>query len=90
MSANDTTASGGTLRDQRRRVGLSQQTLADLAGCSISIVRLLERGYEPSHSATRTRIGQILEALAPSTNEAPGSNGDLVKFGDGRADDEQE
>jgi transcriptional regulator with XRE-family HTH domain len=74
MSAKALTESGGSLRDRRKHIGLSQQTLADLAGCSISMVRLLERGYEPPLSATRARIVEILDALATThTNkERPG------------------
>ena len=52
------------LRERRRRVELTQQALADLAGCSRSMVRLLEGGYEPPRrSAVRKRIERVLDEL---------------------------
>jgi predicted transcriptional regulator len=51
------------LRDRRRRLGISQQSLAAAAACSISLVRLLERGYRPLHSPSRDRIERVLDEL---------------------------
>ena len=73
MSANATLAPGG-LRDQRRAAGLSQQRLAELAGCSVSAVRLFERGYQPEPSAVRERVEAILNNSSTS-NAAVGSGG---------------
>lgn len=53
MNANE-------LRDRRKRAGLSQQALAEIAGCSVSIVRLLESGYDPPRSAVRDRLDALL------------------------------
>ena len=48
---------------RRRAVGFSQQALAERAGCSLSFVRLLERGYAPPQSPTRDRIERVLDEL---------------------------
>lgn len=67
MRTNGTQARGA-FRARRRTLGLSQQRLAELAHCSVSMVRLLEAGYRPSHdSAVLSRIATVLE-----TSEAPG------------------
>ncbi len=51
----------GSIRDRRRTLGLSQQRLAEAAGCSLSMVRLLEAGYVPSpDSAVAARIAAAL------------------------------
>ena len=76
MSAKVST---GTLRDRRKHAGLTQQTLAELAGCSISMVRLMERGYDPPRSATRTRVVAILEALPGQTRRGPSGSPGRVK-----------
>ncbi len=70
MHANQSNHSDivANLRDHRKAAGLSQQRLAELARCSISMVRLLEADYQPaSLSAVLTRIGEVLgeEAVAP-------------------------
>jgi predicted transcriptional regulator len=52
-----------TLRDRRRRAGVTQQGLADLAECSRSMVRLLEGGYQPPRSPTLRRIERVLAEL---------------------------
>ena len=54
----------GSLREQRRALGLSQQRLAEQAQVSIGIVRLLEGGYRPGKSAALARIESILAAPA--------------------------
>ncbi len=84
MSSKATPAPGG-LREQRRAVGLSQQRLAELANCSLSAIRLFERGYQPDPSAVRERVEAILSD--PSTSEAAGDNRGFAKSagaGDGR------
>ncbi len=48
------------LRTLRTDAGLSQQKLAERAGCSIHTVRLYERGYEPTESPIRDRILAVL------------------------------
>jgi hypothetical protein len=55
---NETAAAG--LRARRLAAGLSQQRLAELASCSISIVRF----YEAGHRATPKTLGKLANALA--------------------------
>lgn len=50
------------LRERRRHVGLTRQQLAAEAGCSLSMVALLEGNYEPAHSCVRERIERALAA----------------------------
>ncbi len=45
-----------TIRERRIRLGLTQQELAELAGCSIAMVRLLDKDYAPENSPTRDRV----------------------------------
>ena len=56
---NDTSLSG-VIRSRRLAAEVSQQHLAELAGCSIATVGLLERGYEPQHSEV---VGRVLDTL---------------------------
>lgn len=49
-----------TVRDRRRVRGISQQRLAELASCSLSMVRILESGYEPGASPVLDRINAVL------------------------------
>jgi transcriptional regulator with XRE-family HTH domain len=51
---------GGDLRARRLAAGLSQQRLAELAGCSISFLGLLERGMTPKRSDVLPRIEKAL------------------------------
>lgn len=51
------------IRTRRHRVGLSQQQLAVAAECSLSAVRLFERGYTPQPSPTRDRVVRVLDKL---------------------------
>lgn len=51
----------GDVRDKRLRLGLSQQEVAELAGCSIAMVRLLEQGWRPKESPTLERVVEVLE-----------------------------
>lgn len=50
------------LRGRRKELGLSQQTLASQAECSIAMVRLLESGYLPQGGEVVTRIMRVLAA----------------------------
>jgi transcriptional regulator with XRE-family HTH domain len=68
MTANATAPVGG-LRAERRAAGLSQERLAQLAGCSVSMVRLLESGYRPESSHVLDRIAA---ALSPNNSGSPG------------------
>ncbi|MBK8294600.1 MAG: helix-turn-helix domain-containing protein [Solirubrobacterales bacterium] len=45
--------SSSALRELRRRRGLTQQSLAEAAGCSISYVQFAERGYSPVTSGEK-------------------------------------
>jgi transcriptional regulator with XRE-family HTH domain len=56
---------GGSLRERRRNLYLTQQQLAELADCSIDYIRLLERNYSPGHSRVWPRILAALEAASP-------------------------
>jgi transcriptional regulator with XRE-family HTH domain len=44
------------IRALRRSVGLSQQRLAEMVGCSLATVALFERGYRPHTSTVLPRI----------------------------------
>lgn len=55
------------LRAARRAAGLSQQELAQRAGCSIAYLRLLERGFAPDRS---TVLPRIVHALDPDSERA--------------------
>ncbi len=74
MSAN-ATAAAGSIRDQRRAAGMSQQRLAEIAGCSLSMVRLLESGYVPGSSQVLDRIASV---LCPKDDEGPVGEPGLV------------
>ena len=51
------------VRARRLAAGVSQQDLAQRAGCSLSAVRLFESGYAPEHSATLARVERVLDEL---------------------------
>ena len=57
------------LRQRRQRLGLTQQSLADLAGASRSMVRMLEAGYEPRRGSA------VAGRLAAALSELEGSDG---------------
>jgi transcriptional regulator with XRE-family HTH domain len=80
MSAN-ATASIGYLREQRRAQGLSQQALAERAGCSVSYVRLLEAGYSPDVSAV---LDRITAALTDEERQAGSPDALQISAGQGR------
>jgi transcriptional regulator with XRE-family HTH domain len=63
ISANATASSGDPLKAARKAAGLSQQRVAELAGCSVSYVRVLESGYRPeSDSTVLARIADVINA----------------------------
>jgi transcriptional regulator with XRE-family HTH domain len=73
----------GRIREQRLAAGLSQDRLARLAGCSVSMVLAIERGYIPARSAVLPRIEQVLAALDPSSSERrPGTTPTAAKADD--------
>ncbi len=51
-----------SLRDRRLAVGLSQQALAERAGCSVASLRNLEAGWRATMRGSRV-LGDILAAL---------------------------
>ena len=65
------TANG--IREARRHAGLSQQQLAQAAGCSAGYIRLLERGFDPRFSDV---VPRVLEALRVSTGSNSSSDGE--------------
>lgn len=67
---------GGTLRNLRHDAGISQQRLAQLADCSLSMVKLLERGYEPdAKSEVLARVVAALKDEALANEKAPAATG---------------
>ncbi|MGI9183772.1 MAG: helix-turn-helix domain-containing protein [Solirubrobacteraceae bacterium] len=54
------TAQRGSIRADRRAACLSQERLAQLAGCSTAYIRLIEAGYEPMHSDVLPRVLEVL------------------------------
>lgn len=56
------------LRQRRDAAGLSQQSLAHLAGCSLSMVRVLERGTGPAASGVLARIESVLADHTPESS----------------------
>ena len=56
----------GGLRELRRAAGLSQQRVAELAGCSIGMIGLLERGYAPASSRVLDRVAAVLNDRSPA------------------------
>ena len=73
ISANAIASSGGLLRAARKAAGLSQQRVAELAGCSVSYVRVLESGYRPENdSDVLSRIAAVLnDERRPASNGTP-------------------
>jgi y4mF family transcriptional regulator len=58
LAAMDTAAMGTKVRDRRRDLGLTQEELADLAGCSVRFVRFLE------HGKPTLRVDKLVDLLA--------------------------
>ncbi len=61
------------LRELRQTRGLSQERVAQLAGCSTSMVRQLERGYVPAGSAVLPRVVEALNEEGGSAGNATAS-----------------
>jgi len=60
MASTLTVRQAFTIRERRAALGISQQRLAELANCSLSMVRVLESGYEPESSRVLERIASVL------------------------------
>lgn len=56
----DATDLGSVIRLQRKRLGLTQQELADACGCSIMYLSNLERGKETAELGIALRIVNLL------------------------------
>ncbi len=67
INVNGNQESGENLRVARREAGLSQQALAERAHCSLSMVRLFERGYEPESGEVLDRVLAVLSPDADAT-----------------------
>jgi predicted transcriptional regulator len=52
-----------SLRERRLAAGLSQQRLAELAGCSFHMITLFDNGYAPAHSRVRAKVLAVLDKL---------------------------
>ena len=70
IDMNATMANEPSLRERRHAAGVSLQRLAEQAGVSISMVQLLDGGYQPKVSRVR---GRILAALAELEREREGA-----------------
>lgn len=72
-----------TIRERRTALGISQQRLAERSKCSLSMIRVLESGYEPKHSEVRRRVIAVL-----NDSEATGAQSDgFAKTAGGAAGD---
>jgi transcriptional regulator with XRE-family HTH domain len=58
---------GAELRKKRKASAFSQQRLAELAGCSISTVRLVENGYQASDEML-ARLFSALKDESPANH----------------------
>ena len=56
----DVSGLGAAIRSQRKRLGLTQQELADACGCSIMYLSNLERGKETAELGSALRIVNLL------------------------------
>lgn len=74
-----TLATAPDLKALRRAAGLSQQRVAERAGCSLSMIRILESGYVPEHSDVLPRV--LAALIDPSTTEAPVGTSASAKTG---------
>lgn len=74
MNAN-ATQDRGRLRAARKAAGLSQQRVAELAGCSVGYVRVLEAGYTPdAGSKVFRRILNVLRNERSPTGQPDSSD----------------
>lgn len=58
-----TNAEKPSIREARLDAGLTQAQLADLSRCSLAYVRVIERGYIPTHASSSPAFNRILETL---------------------------
>lgn len=49
------------LRQQRRALGLTRTRVAVEAGCSVTMLQMLEDGYRPSRSVVLPRVMAVLD-----------------------------
>jgi predicted transcriptional regulator len=64
-NSNNGTASGGSIREARLALHLSQEDLARRADCSTVYVRMIEGGYTPTESSVIPRIMRALKEERP-------------------------
>lgn len=67
MEATTLTGTAQKLRDRRKAAGLSQERLAQLADCSTSTVRLIEKGWQASDEML-DRLQTVLNDKREATN----------------------
>jgi transcriptional regulator with XRE-family HTH domain len=60
LTVTQKSADETTLRARRQAAGLSQETLAHRAQCSVAMVKLLESGYQPDRSEVLPRVLEVL------------------------------
>lgn len=73
MATNNNTAPatrGQELRARRKRLGVSRASLAGLARCSVSLLALVEQGYEPQTSHALDRAFAVLRELEDERDAA--------------------
>lgn len=75
MAANNITHGSGDLREQRLAAGLSQLELAQVAGCSPSMLGLIDRGYRPSGGNVLARIEAALRGIEAHEKRPAGEPG---------------
>lgn len=54
-----------TLKELYAERGLSRAELAEAAGCSVAVIRLTERGYQPTTKAIRRGLASALGIAEP-------------------------
>jgi transcriptional regulator with XRE-family HTH domain len=69
----------GSLKDQRKALGITREALAHEVGCSVAMLGLLEAGYRPASSEVLARVEAALN------DHTPAGNGRVEKEGAGAA-----
>ena len=73
-----------SLKDRRRTLSLSRQTVATRAWCSVGMVAALEQGYRPNSSTVLPRVEAVLAfaengeapaVAAEASQQTPGRGG---------------
>lgn len=59
-----------SIRTRRKALDWTQEQLASRAKVSISMLRLLDRGYKPKRSVSRARVERTLERAEAKRNGA--------------------